>query len=242
MSSKGKELRKRFIKIRADVTKSFEAPKSLLHEFQSLTPKGSNADPLKFLDSYTTQLDSTNITECIFNDVDNSKCNDANDNKDVSFQLNCSDIVKIKENLIKIKPNEIRNKKASENSFNLNSSLLQPTPTKPANTSYKKENKLHQQLKRTKHSCTGVNKNTNQFKTNTKIIQKANELKHKLTPSSSLVNKVNTIINSIKLPTQCIIDEDVQQIRNETNIYYKTKFSVPQLSLMELKLHMSSNM
>ena len=241
MSSKGKELRKRFIKNRADVIKSFEAPKSLLHEFQLLTPKDSNIDPLKFLDSYTTQLDSTNVTEYIFNDVDNSKYNGTNDSKDVSFQLNCSDIVKIKENLIKIKPNEMYKNKTSENSFNINSSLFQQNTNKSIHTPHKNENKLNQQLQRTKHCYSSINNNKNQLKTNHKIIHKANELKHKLTPSSSLCSKVNTIINSIKLPNQCIIDEDVQQIRNETNFYYKEKFSLPQLSLMELKLHMSSN-
>ena len=236
MSSKGRELRKRFIKNRVNYIRSFEAPKSLLHEFQSLTPKDSNVDPLKFLDSYTTQLDSTNVTDCIFNDFDSSKCDGTNDSKDASFQLNCSDIIKIKENLIKIKPNEVPYKKPSENSFNLKSSLFQPNATKSQYTN------TSQQLQKTKQRCAGVSNNKRRFKSNNKIIQKANELKCKLTPSSSLFNKLNTIINSMKLPDQCVIDEDVQQIRNETNVYYKTKFSLPQMSLMELQLHMSSNM
>ena len=197
MASKARALRKRLIKSRADIPKSFDNPKSLITEYQTQVPKESTIDPLQFLESYTTQINFTCVSDLLFTQSENAQDDDHEHN--ISFPLNSSDIVKPKETSAKSKVNE--------------NSVVQK-----GGTNLKNKSKLIQRFKKTKGKCDNICLNNPQPKNNKKISLKAKELKHKLNVTSTLIQKVNNIVNSVNLPNRCVLDDDVQILTSENKM------------------------
>lgn len=193
MASKARALRKRLIKSRADIPKSFDDPKSLITEYQTQIPKESTVDPLQFLESYTTQINFTCVSDFLFTE------NAQDEDHDNSLPLNSSEIVKPKESSTKTKVNE--------NSVN-----------QKGGTNLKTKNKVIQRFKKVKGKCDNICLNNPQPKTNKKISLKAKELKHKLNVTSTLIQKVNNIVNSVNLPNRCVLDDDVQILTSENKM------------------------
>ena len=240
MSSKARDLRRRLLRSRAENSKSFDIPKALTPDIKNHTVKKPTLDPLNFLNSYSTKLEAPKITEFILNESPKPKrlklsvslqpLPTTNNN----FNSKFCDIVKVKQNLTKLKSNEIHfkheelfNKISISNHKNIfpkqSHKELKETVneleelTGINNIEIQNQKNENQQLHKTRKSNAFISKKKNRNEMIEQIFFKVKQFQKQVNLSPNVLERVNNIMKSIELPNNCIIDDDVQFISNENN-------------------------
>lgn len=239
MSSKARDLRRRLLRSRAENSKSFDIPKTLTPDVKNHTVKKPTIDPLNFLNSYSTKLEFPNVTEFILNQTPKPKRSRLSFSLqslpkiNSNFNSNFCDIVKVKQNLTKLKSNEIHFKhedlfnKISISQKNVIPKELRKKPQETVNemeeltiVNHKEiQNKQNepQQLHKTKKYNTFISKKQQNNKMIEQILLKVKQYQKQENLSPNILEKVNNIMKSIQLPNNCIIDDDVQFISNKND-------------------------
>ena len=237
MSSKARDLRRRLLRSRAENSQSFEIPKTLTPDYKNHTVKKPTIDPLNFLNSYSTKLEPINITEFILNQPSTTKRLSFSlqtlPKVDGHFNSTFCDIVKVKQNLTKLKSSEIHYKhKELFNKITINQQNIFPKElnkelketvnemdelTIVDNIETQDKQNEHQQLHKTTKSNTFISKKKQRNEMIEQIILKVKQFQTQVDLSPNALERVNNIMKSIKLPDHCIIDDDVQFISDENN-------------------------
>lgn len=234
MSSKARDLRRRLLRSRAENSKSFDIPKTLTPDVKNHTVKKPTIDPLNFLNSYSTKLEFPNVTEFILNQTPKPKRSRLSFSLQSlpritsNFNSNFCDIVKVKQNLTKLKSSEIHFKqedlfkKISISQKNVIPQGLRKKPQETVNEMEEltvvNDNEIqHQQLHKTRKYNAFISKKQKNNKMIEQILLKVKQYQNQENLSPNILEKVNNIMKSIQLPNNCIIDDDVQFISNEND-------------------------
>lgn len=179
-----------------------------------------------------------------------------------NFKLNFADILKARQNLGK-KENTMPELKTIVKAFNNDTKEVHKEENKESDSSSesdsdseekekKKEEenielnlpelteerkrKMLQRLQKAKRRFAYYYEKKNRIRISENIVRRARELKEKIDIPQNLLKKVDNILDSLKLPNKCVIDDEVQTIQeydpaNNNNVKVSLKKKKPKLDL-----------
>lgn len=216
MSSRAKEMLKKFRKTKTMITKNNTDIKPFVFAEFHTEKKVEDFDPLHFLERHSIQIEPTQVDE--FLDIKPKK--NAEKRKIQPSPLTRKNTQKLNDVMANIRIkllNTSFSSKSSDESEKENYSLYANTrvSTKESSTvvlpdlsEYKSE-KPPKTLFRTKR---GFKLFKEKKKKMTIIVEKAKKIQEKPKINNELKNRINKVLSSVKLPNKCILDNDVQMI------------------------------
>ena len=99
-----------------------------------------------------------------------------------------------------------------------------------------RKRKMLQRLQKAKRRFAYYYEKKNRIRISENIVRRARELKEKIDIPQNLLKKVDNILDSLKLPNKCVIDDEVQTIKdydpaNNNNVKVSLKKEKPKLDL-----------